>query len=470
MPQYARPVSTIAAGGWTAVSAPTHHEATDEETPNGDTDYAQAGSTAGTLKLGLSSVSDPGVGTGHTLRVSVKALGSKGPERLDGWLYEGAALIATAFAAVSITRDSYNLYEYTLTEAEANAITDYGNLAVWLAPNSVASGEYLRDTWVEFEVPEGSQVHYQDIPATEVTAASVDAMAQLKRAFGAIMAGMGGMSRAASFYRTLAVALSGGAVLAAAKSLYRVIAGTAVGGLSIVKKGTRYIGIAAVNVPSIARAKVFLKELVALTVGNAALGRRAKHYAIIAAVAVGGVVNETRALFRRGISIISTAVLGLDPHKLAGALYYRTLAVGSEVLISLSRLSSLARSITGSASVVSAVGRLARRYRGITATLVSLPALAREVLGPTIYYKAVSAIAGTQAGVSRLLSLTRGLTAAVVTQSILGKVKVGLAFVLDTSVSVIKFVIQGLRRREALALKVSQTKPFNMKTTYGHGE
>lgn len=160
MPQFARPISTLENGGWEPFGASTCHEATDEETPNGDTDYAEADSADTTLKMGLSTVTDPSSSSGHTLRFTAKASGTKGPEKLDAYLYQGATLICTALSAGSITRDSYNLYAYTLTSTEADAITDYSALRIWIAVNALGAGEYIRVTQAEFEVPDAGAYYH----------------------------------------------------------------------------------------------------------------------------------------------------------------------------------------------------------------------------------------------------------------------------------------------------------------------
>ena len=58
--QFARPASTGATNGWTAVNAATHHEAVNEATAD-DNDYVNTGDgNNATITLGLGTVTDPG--------------------------------------------------------------------------------------------------------------------------------------------------------------------------------------------------------------------------------------------------------------------------------------------------------------------------------------------------------------------------------------------------------------------------
>jgi hypothetical protein len=160
MAQFARPISTLDTGNWTPVNAPTCHEATDEVTPNGDTDYAEADDASTILKVGLGSVVDPLVHTGHWLRFTAKAIGSKGGEKLDITLAESGLELVELFSNQVINRGSHQLYEIELSEAEAALINDYGALEIWSAVDTLGGGENIRITQAEFQVPDaGAYCH-----------------------------------------------------------------------------------------------------------------------------------------------------------------------------------------------------------------------------------------------------------------------------------------------------------------------
>jgi hypothetical protein len=161
--QYARPSSTVSDGGFIVSGAATHHEATDDISPNGDTDYVQADGSDTSLILGLSTVTDPMVHTGHTLRLVMIANGSGGPEKIDVDFYQNTTLIANCLVNQSPSRTSYTEYSCTLSEAEAANITDYSLLRVHIIVDTIGGGENIRTTQVVLEVPDAPLYQSGDI-------------------------------------------------------------------------------------------------------------------------------------------------------------------------------------------------------------------------------------------------------------------------------------------------------------------
>ncbi|MCJ2531688.1 MAG: DUF11 domain-containing protein [Candidatus Thermoplasmatota archaeon] len=152
--QFAGPSGTVSTGGLTAVGAATHHEATNEVTPNGNTDYVEADSADTTLEMNLSSVTDPQTGEGHILRFTAESLGGgASPERLNVDLYQNGTLIVNAFASYAVNRDAYQTYSYILLTTEADSITNYSLLRVRITVATLGGGEIIRVTQAEFEVP-----------------------------------------------------------------------------------------------------------------------------------------------------------------------------------------------------------------------------------------------------------------------------------------------------------------------------
>jgi len=74
-PQRARPTSDIADGSWTDQSAGTTlYAAIDEASPPDDADYVQSAAVTATpdyFEVALGSLTDPAVGTGHTIRYRI---------------------------------------------------------------------------------------------------------------------------------------------------------------------------------------------------------------------------------------------------------------------------------------------------------------------------------------------------------------------------------------------------------------
>jgi len=115
--QFARPDGTVSAGGWTAAGAPSLHEALDESTANGDTDYASA-TTNTTGEVSLSDVTDPQTNTGHVIRFSIQSFGSGARERCAIELYQGGTSIANSNAEQS--RGAYGTFTVNLSTVEAD--------------------------------------------------------------------------------------------------------------------------------------------------------------------------------------------------------------------------------------------------------------------------------------------------------------------------------------------------------------
>jgi hypothetical protein len=159
---FGRPISTISSGGWSAVNEATLHEATDETTQNGDTDYAEAGVDDTTMELLLNEITDPETDSNHVVRFYANSVSGGSPEKMTVGLYQGNTLIATVLNNGTLTRDAYTLYSYTLTTGEASSITDYSDLRVRFTIDSGVTGsDSIRVTQVEMQVPEISLGEYE---------------------------------------------------------------------------------------------------------------------------------------------------------------------------------------------------------------------------------------------------------------------------------------------------------------------
>ena len=148
--QYGRPVSTEAAGNWTESGAATLHEAVDEVVPNDDMDYISSSSIT-TARFGVSPLTDPLSSSGHVLRIRLTSSGGLFPELCDFRLYQGTTVVA-AITGMS-SRNNYRAFTYTLSAAEADAITDYTDLWFEVEATYLFFYEEMRVTWMELEVP-----------------------------------------------------------------------------------------------------------------------------------------------------------------------------------------------------------------------------------------------------------------------------------------------------------------------------
>lgn len=157
MPQYARPDNDDSNSGWSPSTGTTLYSCIDEISYD-DADYIRADVATEQCDIGLSAVSDPGIHTGHTVRYRAKATGSGGGEKLTVQLRSGVTLIATISNNITVAR-SWTQYSYTLTEAEASAITAGmygGTLYLRFYVGTLGSGETVDVSWAEFEVPTGT--------------------------------------------------------------------------------------------------------------------------------------------------------------------------------------------------------------------------------------------------------------------------------------------------------------------------
>lgn len=156
MPQFLRPNQDITTGSWTRVPSSTNPFYTylDEVTPD-NTDYVTIAGINFPFEVKLSSATDPQVGTGHIIRVRDWVVFASGAaERRTILLLQGSTTISTLVSAGTISRTVGNQTAFTLTEAEANAITNYSDLRLRFTVTTIGSGENYRLGWAEMEVPD----------------------------------------------------------------------------------------------------------------------------------------------------------------------------------------------------------------------------------------------------------------------------------------------------------------------------
>lgn len=118
--QYARPVSDVSAGGWTASTGSDLFAMLDETSAN-DSDYITTTSDS-TCEVALGSLSDPALSTGHIVRYRISATGGgiivrlrEGSTTIASWTHNPAPASPTTCAQ-------------TLSGGEADSITNYAAL------------------------------------------------------------------------------------------------------------------------------------------------------------------------------------------------------------------------------------------------------------------------------------------------------------------------------------------------------
>lgn len=127
------------------------------EQPASDVTYIQnstgAAGTGRIYEAALTNVADPGVDTGHVIRFRARYTIVAAGTNLRVDLYQGPTLIATAWNA-PVSGAAFTPYSYTLTGAQAAAITNYDALTIRITPtNDATVGARHRVSWIELEVP-----------------------------------------------------------------------------------------------------------------------------------------------------------------------------------------------------------------------------------------------------------------------------------------------------------------------------
>ena len=139
MAQNAYPDADVSTTGWT--TAPLWSQV-DDAPGSGDADYIDAAVRAGdaTCELGLAEPTDPVASTGHSIEVRAKYTTNNsrvGAVKVE--LMEGATVRATLGASWQTLTTSFATYTYTLSGAEADALT-YADMRLRITGHMNAGG------------------------------------------------------------------------------------------------------------------------------------------------------------------------------------------------------------------------------------------------------------------------------------------------------------------------------------------
>ena len=137
MTQIARPASDVSTGGWTDEGTVDNDgilaTSIDEVTIDNDDSYINGDNSATTFKIKLGTIIDPGVDTGHSLRIWLRGNGSGAQERTDWELVQGDPS-ETSIATLSNLSNRSGTYDTdvgrVLTTGEVSNITDYSDLYI----------------------------------------------------------------------------------------------------------------------------------------------------------------------------------------------------------------------------------------------------------------------------------------------------------------------------------------------------
>jgi queuine/archaeosine tRNA-ribosyltransferase len=160
MAQFLRPTSDLSAGSWT--TAPLWSKI-DEGSDGGDTiqseDVANNVNTSN-ADFGCNSIDDPAVSTGHILRARwASSLVRDMTPHLELWQgTAGSGTLIAALVPAELTGTTEQTDTYTLSGAEADNITDYGDLDLRLWGRGTGGGpsRALVVEFAELETPDAS--------------------------------------------------------------------------------------------------------------------------------------------------------------------------------------------------------------------------------------------------------------------------------------------------------------------------
>jgi hypothetical protein len=160
MAQFGRPNADTDPASWTKLNDgpdTLFYETVDETSENSDTDYIQAGEAAGTIVLKLSNMADPGSLAG-IIHFWMRSQGGKGGEKLDVALVEdyggGGQTTIASWANQSNRSASYADQALAVAAGEVDTITDFTNLFITIAEDSIDTGEWARVTMIALELPD----------------------------------------------------------------------------------------------------------------------------------------------------------------------------------------------------------------------------------------------------------------------------------------------------------------------------
>ncbi len=153
--QYARPSSDVTRSNWTNSTGGTPLYTEIDEAVYDESDYIKILAADDTCEIKCSSVDDPGIHTGHQIRLRMYGTGAGQPEKLSVNLVDNTTVIASL-----VNQQSDGVWgnkQIVVAEAEAANINDYGNLRLRLTSTGNTGGsDEVRCSFAEFVCPDVS--------------------------------------------------------------------------------------------------------------------------------------------------------------------------------------------------------------------------------------------------------------------------------------------------------------------------
>ncbi len=154
MAQFGRPDQDITLNSWTDQDGNTTSiYTTIDETSASDSDYIKVVAADSMCEIGLGSLTDPGVDTGHVIRFRMYGTGAAAAEKLTVELRMGASF-SIAVDANNQSDGAWGDFSLTLSEAQAALITDYSDLRLrFTSTGNTGGSDEIRCSWAELEIP-----------------------------------------------------------------------------------------------------------------------------------------------------------------------------------------------------------------------------------------------------------------------------------------------------------------------------
>ena len=164
---YSRPSSTDTVAGWqTQGGLSSLHLSLDEVTSDSNTTTIKEDATRGTCRLNMSTVTDPGVGQGLTVRNYVKVVSSIGISGTELWnwsLIAGGTTWVSENGNAFYGNDVWGTYSYSVPSAIVDSIraaSGFSTVKITLSSSNLTVGKQM---WATFMVIESANPAYTGV-------------------------------------------------------------------------------------------------------------------------------------------------------------------------------------------------------------------------------------------------------------------------------------------------------------------
>lgn len=388
MAQILVPTSDQAVGLWT--TTPLWSKVDDNSTlnPTGDGTVITSDNNTSpdNADLKLSSGTDPASSVGHVLRARWNK-GASGGHVINAGarLYQGIPGIGTLIATLSVSAiaDVEVGSTYTLSAAEANAITDYAGLYLRVSRQGDTGGNpgnrrSLVVDLVEFEIPDaGATQHSASVAVSGLGAVSAAGVIESLAVVATSSVGGLGANGVRETFATATVSAIGGVTPSVSVSRLCSVSGNAVGGILVAVTRSTEAQVSTQSAASV-NAQATREAVISVPVSGLAALNLSVLRGTLAGVGVGGTGDLAAATQSEVFTVVGIGALGgLTVAVAGGQSHVASTAVSAQGGLGMSAVrASIAGVSLPALSVVSVVAT-----RSAVAS-VSIPASSALAVGP----------------------------------------------------------------------------------------